>query len=421
MKNLLREETPMKTRRLLATAAVATLALTACSSKSSESSGGAVEAGVTEDTISLGVLTDQSGPFIQLGTGTVDGHQIWADEVNAAGGICGRDIELVVRDHGYQADAGVLAYQELLPEVLGFMQILGSPVIAALDQQLIDNETTSVALSWSSFLLKNPYVVIPGTTYDIEMINGLSYLLDQGEIAEGDTIGFIYLEGEYGENGLLGAEYFAEQHDMTLETVKVLPTDTDLRNPVTGLRGAGVTAIGLTTTPSQTLSVATVSAQLGLDVPLVGNNPTFAPAILTKETQPLLENFSLVASAAPYSSDVPKAKEVATAYEDLGKPEPANAGIPYGYAIGEIWGQILETACEADDLTRSGIQDALAASTDISTDQLVADLDLTSPGSPATREVYIGTPDIQAPGGITQDGDLFTSPDAESYVAPEEG
>lgn len=419
MKNPQRRGT-MKTRRLLATAAVATLALTACSSKSTDSSGegGAAAPGVTDDTIALGVLTDQSGPFIQLGTGTVDGHQIWADEVNAAGGICGRQIELVVRDHGYQADAGVLAYQELLPEVLGFMQILGSPVIAALDQQLIDNETTSVALSWSSFLLKNPYVVIPGTTYDVEMVNGLSYLLEQGEIAEGDTVGFVYLEGEYGENGLLGAEYFAEQHDITLEAVKVLPTDTDLRNVVTGLRGADVSAIGLTTTPSQTLSVATVAAQLGLDVPLVGNNPTFAPAILTEDTQAALENYYLVGSATPYSSDVPKAAEVATAYEELGKSEPANAGIPYGYAIGEIWGQVLEASC--DDLTRSGIQDALASSTDVTTDELVADLDLTSPGSPATREVYIATADIEAEGGLTQQGDLFTSPDAESYVAPEE-
>ena len=47
-------------------------------------------------------------------------------------------------------------------------------------------------------------------------------------------------------------------------------------------------------------------------------------------------------------------------------------------------------------------------------------LDLTSPGSPATREVYIATADIDAEGGLTQQGDLFISPDAESYVAPEE-
>ena len=111
--------------------------------------------GVTDDTISLGVLTDQSGPFIQLGTGTVDGHQIWADEVNAAGGICGRQIELVVRDHGYQADAGVLAYQELLPEVLGFMQILGSPVIAARAARQTSSSSASpsrstCAASWST-------------------------------------------------------------------------------------------------------------------------------------------------------------------------------------------------------------------------------------------------------------------------------
>lgn len=411
----------MKTRRTLVTVAIAALALTACSSKGDDSGGGGAGGpGVTEDTIRLGVLTDQSGPFVQLGQGTVDGHQIWVDEVNEAGGICDRDIELVVRDHGYQADAGVLAYQELLPDVLGFMQILGSPINAALDQQLIDNETTAVALSWSSFILKNPYIIIPGTTYDVEMINGLSYLMEEGQLAEGDSIGYIYLEGEYGENGLLGAEYFAEEHDITLEKVKVLPTDTDLRNVVTGLRGKDITAIGLTTTPSQTLSVATVSAQLGLDVPLVGNNPTFAPAILTEDTAAALENYFLVASSAPYSADVPKATEVASAYEALGKEEVPNAGIPYGYAIGEIWGQILQTACDNDDLTRAGIQEAVKESTEISTDELVADLDFSAPGSPATREVYVGRADLEAPGGITQTGPLFVSADAEEYVAPAE-
>ena len=407
----------MKARRALAVAVVGALSLAACSDKSE---GGGADKGVNDDTIKLGVLTDQSGPFVQLGTGVTDGHQIWVDEINAAGGICDKDIELVVRDHGYEADAGVVAYQEIEPDVLGFMQVLGSPINAALDAQYTENETTVVALSWSSFILKNPYIVIPGTTYDVEMINGLSYLLEEGQIKEGDTIGFVYIDGEYGENGLLGAEYFAEQHDLTLEKVKVQATDTDLRNVTTSLKGKGVTAIGLTSTPAQTLSVATVSAQLGLDVPLVGNNPTFAPAILTPETAPALENFYLVASATPYSSEVPKAQEVAEAYQALGKSEVPNGGIPYGYAIGEIWGQLLQQACDNDDLTREGIQEALKESTALSTEQLVADLDFSSQGSPATREVYIGIPDIDAEGGITQQGDLFVSPDAESYTAPAE-
>lgn len=417
----------MNVRRSLVTLAVAgALSLSACSDKGTSGGGGggegdlATDKGVTGDTITLGVLTDQSGPFVQLGTGVVDGHQIWADEINADGGICERQIELEVRDHGYAADTGVVQFQEIEPNVLGFMQILGSPILAALDQPLLDTESTSVALSWSSFLLKNPYIVIPGTTYDVEMINGLSYLLDEGKIKEGDTIGYIYLEGEYGENGLLGAEYFAEQHDLKLETVKVLPTDTDLRNVVTGLRGKGVKGIGITVTPAQTLSVATVSAQLGLNVPIVGNNPTFAPAIVTPETAPVLKNYFFVASSAPYNADIEAAKNVATAYEALGKDAVPNGGIPYGYAIGEIWGQLLETACENGDMTRAGIQEALADSSEITTDELVADLDLTSPGSPATREVYIAQADADAPGGATQIGELFTSEDAAAYVAPEE-
>lgn len=413
-------------RSLVAVAVCGAISLTACSSKSSSGGGGggdgdlATDKGVSADTISLGVLTDMSGPFVQLGTGVVDGHQIWVDETNAAGGICDRDIELIVRDHGYQADAGVVQYQEIEPQVLGFMQILGSPINAALDQPLMDNKTTAVALSWSSFILKNPYIVIPGTTYDVEMINGLSYLMDEGKLKEGDTLGYIYLDGEYGENGLLGAEYFAEKHDLKLESVKVLPTDTDLRNVVTGLRGKGVKAIGLTTTPSQTLSVATVAAQLGLDVPIVGNNPTFAPAIVTPQTAPALKNYYQVASSIPYNSDNEAAQKVAKAYEALGSDDVPNAGIPYGYAIGEIWGQLLQQACDNGDMTRDGIQEALKEADDITTDELVADLDLTQPGSPATREVYIAQASLDAPGGSEQIGPLFVSTDAEEYKAPEE-
>lgn len=417
----------MNVRRSLVTVAVCgALSLSACSNKSTSGGGDggdgdlATDKGVTGDTISLGVLTDMSGPFVQLGTGVVDGHKIWVDEVNADGGVCDREIELVVRDHGYAADVGVVQFQEIEPNVLGFMQILGCPVSAALDQRLIDNKATGVALSWSSFILKNPYIVIPGTTYDIEMINGLSYLLDEGLIAEGDTLGYVYLEGEYGENGLLGAEFFAEKHNLTLEKVKVLPTDTDLRNVVTGLKGKGVKAIGLTTTPAQTLSVATVSAQLNLNVPLVGNNPTFAPAIVTPKTAPALENYYFVASSAPYNADIEAAKSVATAYEELDTGDVPNGGVPYGYAIGEIWGQLLQTACDNGDMTRDGIQAALEDSSDITTDNLIADLDLTQPGSPATREVYIAQADIDAPGGANQTGDLLISPDAEEYVAPAE-
>src|SRR4051794_38961691 len=136
------------------------------------------------------------------------------------------------------------------------MQLLGSAVNAALKQDMIEKKTTAVALSWSSEILDNPYVIIPGTTYDIEMINGLSYLMDNDMLSDGDTIGHIYIKGEYGENGLRGAEYFAKKHNLTIKKVAVQATDTDMKGIVTGFKGDKVKAIALTTTPAQTASAA---------------------------------------------------------------------------------------------------------------------------------------------------------------------
>jgi hypothetical protein len=83
---------------------------------------------------------------------------------------------------------------------------------------------------------------------------------------------------------------------------------------------------------------------------------------------------------------------------------PLNFGIPLGYAIGESWGQILKAACETGDLTRDGNQAAVEASTAMSTDDLVPDLDFSHPGSPATRAVYVAGADIETPGGVSQEG-----------------
>ncbi|MGH3755095.1 MAG: ABC transporter substrate-binding protein [Pseudonocardiaceae bacterium] len=415
-------------RRALALPAVAlasVLALAGCSAMVQSRAGpGAAKGvstdfGVTRSDITLGALTDHSGPFKELGLGTVQGNQIWINESNAAGGICGRKIKLEVRDHGSDAGQAKIQYPELEPTVLGFMQILGAPVTAALRQELIDNETTAVALPGSSEILDNPYVIIPGTTYDLEMINGLSYLMAQGRIRDGDTIGHIWIDDAYGANGLRGTQYFAQRHRLTVRDAKVSSTASDLRDTVAALAGdPRVTAIALTTTPEQAASAAVANQQLGLNVPMAGNNPVFTPRLLDGPAAGALGNLTVLASSVPFSSDVPKAQDIARVYQQGGYQGLPNSGVPYGYAIGKIWGKLLLRACTNGNITRAGIQEALRQSTDITTDSLVADLDFTKPGSPATREVYAGVPDAGVPGGIRQVTPLFAAPDTQTYVAP---
>ncbi|MCZ9337055.1 ABC transporter substrate-binding protein, partial [Streptomyces sp. TRM76130] len=62
----------------------------------------------------------------------VQAQQMWADEVNAAGGICEREVEIVVKDHGYDVQKAVAAYAEISSDVVALPQVIGSPVVSAL-------------------------------------------------------------------------------------------------------------------------------------------------------------------------------------------------------------------------------------------------------------------------------------------------
>lgn len=81
------------------------LAATGCSTKAKTTdTGGGTAAGgvktgpgVTASTITLGVLTDESGVFASLGKTVSQGNQLGVDELNAGGKICGRTVELDVK------------------------------------------------------------------------------------------------------------------------------------------------------------------------------------------------------------------------------------------------------------------------------------------------------------------------------------
>src|SRR5215210_6167891 len=183
-------------------ASVLVLSLAACGSKGEESGGGGQASGsvktgpgITDKTITLGLLTDLSGVFAPLAKPIVQATQEYWKEQNAKGGVCGRKIKLIVKDHGYDPQKAVVQYREL-SDVAGLQQLLGSPITAALLPQLKNDSMISFLSAWPSSLLSNDFVIEIGTTYDLELINGLGYLLKQGKIKKGDKIGHVYFEGE---------------------------------------------------------------------------------------------------------------------------------------------------------------------------------------------------------------------------------
>jgi ABC-type branched-subunit amino acid transport system substrate-binding protein len=372
--------------------------------------------GVTDDTITLGVLTDQSGPFAGASKGIAQGRQLFWDARNADGGVCDHTVEFTVSDHAYNAQNATTLYSDMQPDVLAFDELLGSPMIDALRPSIDGDNVLTMAVSFSSSLLDSPNIVVTGATYDIEMINAIQWLLDEGRIAEGDTVGHIYLEGDYGENALAGAEYAADELGVEIAAQKVQPTDADLTAAVTALDDAGAGVVLLTTTPPQAASAVGVAAANGLEMSFIGSNPTFSPALLASPAADALQaSYEMVSPIAPYASDAAGPTTVRDAFAATFDGETPTHFVLYGYAQGELMAQILETACENGALTRAGLQEAFQSLDNVDTAGLVAPMDFSDPGQPPAREVHILKPDIAVDGGLTEVQGLFASPLAVDF------
>ena len=414
-------------KKLIATigfSTVAALALSACSTKGSGGGGGSegadglkTEFGVTDTEIVLGGLTDSSGPFKVGGVAVTHGNQIWVDEINAAGGICEREIVLDIRDTGYKADTAVPLYDSVKNESVGLVQIIGSAVFAALKQKMITDQVMGSSPTIASVNLDSEVMLSVGTTFDVESINAMSYMQEEGLLKEGDKIGAIYINNEAGQNSFLGIETYGKNHDIEVVGNAISPTDTDLTATVTKLKSAGVNLVHVAVPPGALASVAVQMRAQGLDVPLVGFNSAFQPSVLADQgVVDSLDNFYLARPDVTFNADA--AKSVADAYEAAGIQDAPSASIITGYLSGMAWGAVLEQACEDGDMTRAGLMEARKKVTSLDTQGLAGTLDFSDPGAPVTRVTSIAKIDPAAPGGLTLVAEPFVSPDAEDYKAP---
>ena len=274
-------------QRLAVRGGALALVVAACGKGGAEESGGgpvsaAVKTGpgATADTITLGYLPGSSGVFAPNGKSQMEGANLYWDAKNKAGGICGRQIEVKVQDTGYDPQKAVAAYQQLSGDVIGLGLVLGSSIVSALLPSVEHDGMFLNFAGWTSDILPGENVAIAGTTYDIEAINAVDFLMSEKGVKAGDTIGHLYFEGDYGENALKGSKFAAEKHGLKIVEQKITPADQDMTGQVSAFKKAGVKAILFSAAPPQAASLAGVAASQKLDVPIVANGPGWTPQLL---------------------------------------------------------------------------------------------------------------------------------------------
>jgi ABC-type branched-subunit amino acid transport system substrate-binding protein len=397
-------------------AAAITLALsmTGCSTRGGDSDG--TVAGVTEDTVKLGVLVDLSGPLAGSGKTINQAHQMAVEEINKAGGVCGRKVELVVRDNGYDPQKAVTAYDEIEPQVFGFLNIYGSAVITALRDKIGQNGVLSGLTSFSSELLGDEHLIVMGSTYDIQMINGVDWLVRHDKIKKGDKVGHIYLQGDFGGNSYKGSQFAAKQLGLTLIGQQIKPSDSDLTSQVNALKAAGVNAVLIDATSKQTASAASVMKATGLDVPIMGNVSSWGTSILSTSALSAMQGrYQRMSPMGSLGGTAEANKKLAAAWKaKYGTTRPeSDYAVVHAYTLTHLYTKIISETC--DDLTRPGLLKARGKVTDFEMPGLLPPQDLSDPAQPTTRQSQVQQIEPDALAGLGVKEDFRASDTANAY------
>ena len=388
-------------------AAALAAAAAGCSTRAPENSGGGggggeggaasevtTDVGIEGTTITLGVLTDLTGVFAALGQDITNANTLFWENNQ----VCDTyDVELDVQDTGYVPQQGVQLYSGMKDGILAMQQTIGSPINTALAPEYEADSIVNFPSAWSKTLTEIPGTGVVGATYDVEIANGYDYLFREGLLADGATVGHIYFEGEYGANGLAGTQAVAAERGLEVIEAQIKPTDQDMSAQITQFAAAGVDLIALTVAPGQTASVATVAEAQGLDVPILGSNPVFAPGLLQGPAATWLKSHLYVASPVSSFDAHP---ELLEQYEAAYPEATPSLGVVVGFGMSEMMKQVLDAACESGDLTREGVLAAFGELEEVETGGLVVPIRGFEVGASPSLENFVLQP-ADVPGGAS--------------------
>lgn len=203
------------------------------------------------DTIKIGVNQPLTGAFAASGTYIVDGAKIAAEQINAAGGILGKQVELVIEDNKSNPTEAAAVAEKLITsdKVPVMMGAWGSSLTLAAMPKLMQYQVPMlVETSSSSKITKqgNPYIfrISPPSWVEAklfkELLPGLGikkvdFLAINNDWGRGTITDFTEM---FGENGVeVGLNEIMDQgaQDMSAQLSKIKSSDSDTIIVTTGV------------------------------------------------------------------------------------------------------------------------------------------------------------------------------------------
>lgn len=372
-------------------------------------------------TITLGVITPQTGPAAVIGNPLTAGNQVFFDALNAKGGIGGKyKVKLDIRDSQYNPPVAVQAYSAMKNNVAAFVQILGTPTVQAILPQLKTDKIVAGPASLDAFWVREKYLMPIGAPYQIQAINAMDYYLNDAG-GKGKKVCALTQDDPYGEAGLEGLEYAAKEMDFEVAVKATFKQgDADFTAQLGQLKGCDM--VWLTALPTETAKILAGAAQQQFTPQWIGQSPTWVGAFATSPLAPYMQAHYLLMSEGTEWGDtsVPGMKQLLDDIAKYKADQKPDIYFAFGYAQAWAMSQILEKAVSDGDLSRDGIEKAMEEVGTIKLGNLLGDYKY---GPPEDREPPRASTvfkiDPAAPGGLKAVKKNFASETAKGFTFEE--
>jgi branched-chain amino acid transport system substrate-binding protein len=243
--------------------------------------------GVTKDEIVLGIHTDLSSVAATFGVPSSNAIRMRVDEINAAGGIHGRKIRLVVEDNQYQVPRAVQVANKLInsDKVFAIIGAAGTPMNnAVLPAQLKAGVPNLFPISWARGMGEPVHPLKFGiyTSYPDQIRGAVKHMVEKnGKKA----VCAMYQDTDFGRE--IYHATIAQLKFMNMDLVAATshrPTDTDFTVAINKLRDAKCDLIAMGTIVRDTIIPYTTARKIGWNtVDFVGTSASYDLAISSVE------------------------------------------------------------------------------------------------------------------------------------------
>ncbi|KUL27912.1 ABC transporter substrate-binding protein [Actinoplanes awajinensis] len=303
-------------------------------------------------TLKVGAILSLTGNYAPLGSEDKKAVELAVQQINTAGGLLGRQVELLVRDDKSQPEQSVLGFNELKGDVVA---VIGSPF-----------SNSALATIPQVDRAKIPYVSLTPADEQVNPVHPYVFVVPATSATYADRILQYYQaqkytkvavahdsRSSYANAGTAGMRAKAAQYGITLVADEEFQTTTTEFSAVLNhVKAAGAQALTVWSTGAPAVAFAKQYATAGVGLPLMFTGSQ-ASTLWLKPTGAAAEGVFVASSIAVVGDALPAGPQ-RTAIDELSTPFTTQYGYPPpqfaadGYTGVKLLAAAITTADSAD-------------------------------------------------------------------------